>query len=234
MADGGLAELHALRLRLEEVQHRLDLGPRQIRSREQVVEKRNAELAKLKDEVVQAKLAADRKSLQLRTHEAKLAELQAKLNAASSNREFDIIRGQIDADSMAKSVLEDEILEALEKIDQAQSAVRDMQAKVEAAKAEVVAGAAGIKADEPGLRDEAGTLSARIAALENEIVPAAIREPYKRLVQAHGAAALASVEKGVCTGCYVKVLPQSLVEVNSGKAIFCKSCGKLLYPAPTE
>lgn len=234
MADGGLVELHALRIRLEEVQHKLDLGPRQIRSREQIVEKRNADLAKLKDDVVQAKLSADRKSLQLKTHEAKLAELNAKLNAASSNREFDIIRGQIDADTMAKSVLEDEILEALEKIDQAQSAVRDMQARVEAAKAEVVSGAAGIKADEPGLRDEAGSLTARIEALENEVVPAVLREPYRRLVQAHGAAALAAVEKGVCTGCYVKILPQSLVEVNSGKAIFCKSCGKLLYPAPVQ
>ena len=44
--------------------------------------------------------------------------LKAKLNAAASNREYQALKDQIAADQMAGSVLADEILEALEKIDE--------------------------------------------------------------------------------------------------------------------
>ena len=66
------------------------------------------------------RVAADQKQLQLKAGEEKIKDLKRKLNAAASNREYQILKEQIAADDMAKSVLEDEIIEALEKIDQFQ------------------------------------------------------------------------------------------------------------------
>ncbi len=62
-------------------------------------------------------MAADQKQLQLKSSEDKVKDLRRKLNAAASNREYQALLEQIAADEMANSVLADEILEALEKID---------------------------------------------------------------------------------------------------------------------
>ena len=81
----------------------------------------------LKQKLKDQRGASDRKSLDLKTNEAKIADLQTKLNTSTNNREYDIIRGQIDADSSANSVLEDEILESLEKVDLCQTDIREQE-----------------------------------------------------------------------------------------------------------
>src|SRR4051794_4950840 len=91
----GLKRLHELHLQLREVQSELELGPRQIAARRQMVAKKQAELEDRRQKLKQAKVTADQKNLQLKTNEAKIAELRAKQNSITSNREYDILRGQI-------------------------------------------------------------------------------------------------------------------------------------------
>jgi len=132
-AAGDLKELHRLHLELETVRAELDKGPKRIQQQRNKVEKCEREIEAARERVKQMKMAADQKSLQLKTNEAKISELKAKLNAATNNKEFDIIKSQIDADSMANSVLEDEILEAYEKIDQAETEIDEFQKRREVA-----------------------------------------------------------------------------------------------------
>src|SRR5436190_2251669 len=113
----GLKQLHELHLQLREVQSQLEAGPRQIAARRQFQDKKQADLEVRRQKLKQLKMTADQKNLQLKSNETKIADLRAKQNTVTSNREYDILRGQIDADLMAKSVLEDEILEALEAVD---------------------------------------------------------------------------------------------------------------------
>ncbi len=63
--------------------------------------------------------------------------MKAKLNAAQSNREYQAFRDQIAADEMANSVLADEILEGLEKIDELQKIAAEAEQTVLKAKDEV-------------------------------------------------------------------------------------------------
>ena len=53
----------------------------------------------------------------LRSGEGKILELETKLNQSSTNREYQALKDQIAADNMANSVLADEILEAMERVD---------------------------------------------------------------------------------------------------------------------
>ena len=85
-------------------------------------------------------MAADQKQLQLKAGEEKIKDLKRKLNAAASNREYQILKEQIAADEMANSVLEDEILEALEKIDQFQAKIAEAEAALAAARQKAAAG----------------------------------------------------------------------------------------------
>ena len=151
MAKGALRSLHQLHLELQEVHDKLGQGPRQIEARKKIVVRRQEELKKQGEQKQQLKMSADEKTLQLKTNEGKISELKVKLNTCSSNREFDIFRSQIDADEMANSVLEDEILEAFERVDGVQDAIgvceQDLQAAhdEEARLAKAVADAASAR-----------------------------------------------------------------------------------------
>lgn len=224
-----LTALHQLHLRLQEVQEELARGPRSINARKAAVEKKRTELEARRQKLKQLKVAADQKNLQLKTNENKIADLRSKLNVAVSNREYDIIHGQIDADTMANSVLEDEILETLTRIDQAQVEVKQAEQDVAAAEADLQKVAADVQAREPGLQEKAAGLQTEVAAAE-KFLPPDIVPQYRRAVQAFGADALAAVNNKICTSCNLQLTSQKIVELNTGKLMFC-GCGRLLYMA---
>ena len=106
----------------------------------------------------------------LKSGEEKIKGLKGKLNAAASNREYQAIKDQIAADEMANSVLADETLEALEKIDELQGMVAEAQKKIAVAKEELA------KVQET-VRKESQGLDAEIQRLENELKEAEARIP---------------------------------------------------------
>ncbi|MEW4526136.1 MAG: zinc ribbon domain-containing protein [Maioricimonas sp. JB045] len=228
MAAPELTRLHELHLKLRDVRDELARGPRQIKAREQIVAQARDRQSQAEEQLKQLKAAADRKSLDLKTHESKIGELQAKLNSAASNREYDIIRGQIDADRVAMSVLEDEILELLDKVDRKRTEIGQIEEEVKKAEAEKQRFAAEFESKLAGLESRAAALEEKIKASETGF-KGDIAERYRRLVDAYGADAMAAVEGGVCTNCYVGLTTQTQVSLRSGKFIFCSTCGRLLY-----
>jgi predicted nucleic acid-binding Zn-ribbon protein len=227
-ADYGLAELHRLLLAAREVQDEMERGPRQLKARQQMIAQKQDDLETQRQKHKTLRMSADQRSLQLKSNEAKIGDLKVKLNQATSNREFDIIRAQIEADAMANSVLEDEILDALEKVDAAQIAIKKLEDEVAHAKADEIRVAAEIAAAQPGFQARLAELQKAIANAEARL-PENVVVPYRRLVQAHGAAALAEVDGSTCSACYVTLPPQTVMQVRSGEPLFCKTCGRLMY-----
>jgi uncharacterized protein len=223
----GLKELHDLRLQLEEVTGQIEKGPRQFASRQAALAKKKAEAEAMRARLTQQKMKADQKNLQLRSNESKIHDLGGKLNAAASNREFDALKHQIEADKMANSVLEDEILEILDGCDAMQGEIREFEREVAAYEAETASLVDSIKQAEPGLKRRAEELEAQIAEAE-KILPNDILPQYRRLVQNYGASALSPVQGKACGECYVSQRPQTIVELRAGKCIFC-TCGRLMY-----
>lgn len=228
MTKGFLRDLHQLHLQFQEQIDKLKKGPRKIAARKKVTERKQTDLEADNGKLKQLKMAADEKTLQLKINDSKIAELKLKLNMASSNREFDIFKSQIDADTMANSVLEDEVLEVYEKIDQTQEAIAACQQALALAARQEQATVEEVATAEPGLRQEADRLEGALATAEREL-PAGIIVQYRRLVQAHGADALASVKDKSCRSCYTILTTNEIVELNLGKMVFCRDCGKLLY-----
>ena len=95
-------------------------GPRQVRIAEGAVKKVEGEVVQAKEAYRHAKMACDEKQLQLKQREARLIDLQGKLNQAQNNKEYQLLKDQMAADRQANSVLADEILEALDKLDHLQ------------------------------------------------------------------------------------------------------------------
>ncbi|MGC1276539.1 MAG: hypothetical protein WBC44_22795 [Planctomycetaceae bacterium] len=226
----GLRELHRIHAEIQRVRTELERGPRQVRAKRRLVENKSAEIEQLKAKLLQSRKSADEKGLQLKSNEAKLHGLQIKLNQATSNREFDAVKGQMDADKMANSVLEDEILEALEKVDAMKAGIEAAEKEKANLDSDAEKFAAGVAANEGDLKSELARLESSLAVAE-KIIPSGLMGDYKRLVQGHGATALAPLEGKACTSCMTTVTTQQSIDLRSGRFTFCRSCGRLLYQA---
>jgi predicted nucleic acid-binding Zn-ribbon protein len=223
-----LRELHRIHQQLTELRDRVERGPKQVRAREANVTQLKSRLDEARSRVQETQVTANRKQLDLRAGEQKIVDLKAKLNACSSNREYQALMEQIAAAEMANSVLADEILESLEKIDALAKAVKEVEGHV-------AGGTQELDKTRHAVDDAAATLRADITRLENSLaqaeaaLPAEFKADYNRVVRGKGAQGLASVEDGVCGGCGQQITLNMQNELMLSKPVFCKACGCLLY-----
>jgi predicted nucleic acid-binding Zn-ribbon protein len=228
-----MSHLHRILKQLTDRKERLERGPLQIRAHENRVSELQAVQATAKQSTTKARMAADNKQLQLQTSEAKIADLQTKLNACSSNREYQALLEQIAADKMTNSVLEDEILDAMEKAESLQENVKQSDANL----------AAGITKTEQlkqSVSIEATAFKADIAKLKTELadavqyLPDDVRVDYDRIVKTRKDDSMASVEGDICNGCYQQITPNMVSYLAMKQMVICKSCGRMLYPVDSD
>src|SRR5438046_2307477 len=164
-----LRTLHRIHRQHSDLKDRLSRGPRQIQAAEMAVKKCETDLGQAKDAYKQAKMASDEKQLQLKHRESKLADLQAKLNMAQSNKEYQLLKDQMAADKQANSVLADEILETLEKIDQLQAAVKTADSNLAKTKDELSKVGRRISDQQHGLESELARVRGALDAAEGQL-----------------------------------------------------------------
>ncbi len=223
-----LRTLHRLHEQLADLRHRLARGPKQVVLREQNVKAREADLEEVREAVKQAKLKADRQQLDLKASEQRNVDWNAKLNTCSSNKEFQTLKEQIAAAEMANSVLADEILESLERIDAMGDKVSEAEEAVKATAAELAKVKEQISAAAEVIRGDIARLEAELVDAEKAL-PVEFRGDYDRVVNVKGADGMSEAEDGVCNGCGQKITPNMQNELLMHRPTFCKSCGRLLY-----
>lgn len=223
-----LRELHRIHRQLADLHERLEQGPKQIRIRTAGVAQAEEQLAKLNADVKAARVAIDQKQLQLKASEGKVIDLKVKLNQANSNREYQALREQIAADEMAGSVLADEILEAMEKVDGMKALVPEAEKHVAKAKEELAKTQQHVREQDELLRGDIKRLEAALQEAESGL-PDDFREVYQRVVKAKGQDAMAPVEGSSCGGCYQQLTANTVNEINMGRVVLCRSCGRVLY-----
>jgi predicted nucleic acid-binding Zn-ribbon protein len=225
-----LRTLHRIHRQHSDLRDRLARGPRQIQIAEMSVKKCETDLAQAKDVYRQAKMASDEKQLQLKHREAKLVDVQAKLNMAQSNKEYQLLKDQLAADKQANSVLADEILESLEKLDELQAAVKAAEGNLTKTKDELNKVGKRVSDQQQGLETEMARVSGELHSAEGQL-DGDYKDNYMRLSRSMGEDALAPVEGGCCGGCSQTLTVQMLNLLKLDKPVFCMSCGRLLYLA---
>ncbi len=228
VTSAALRELHRLHRQLTDLGERMARGPKQIKAREANLARLADELAKLQADHKAARVRSDQKQLLLKSGEDKVESLKTKLNAAASNREYQALKDQIAADQMAGSVLADEILEAMEKIDELAAHIAEQQQKIAGAKDELAKAQQAVR-DQVGMLDtDVKRLSADLRTAESAL-PADFRQHYQRLVDSKHEDAMAEVQGEFCGGCFQQLTPNSMAELSMSLAIFCRNCGRLIY-----
>lgn len=223
-----LRELHRLHSQLSDLRGRLDRGPKQVAAHKANVAKLEADLATAKQLVTDTRKAADHKQLDVKSQEDRISGWEAQLNSAKSNKEYQTLQEQIAAGRMAASVLEDETLELLGRIDETVAEAHRHEERLEAGKAELAKVETNVAATMETLKVEVARLEGDLAEAE-KLLPADFKSDYQRVVGAKGPDGLAPFEDGVCQGCGQSTTLQMQDDLRQSKPVFCKSCGVLLY-----
>jgi predicted nucleic acid-binding Zn-ribbon protein len=228
ISGSALRQLHRIHRQLTDLRERLARGPKQIAAGEMIVKRAEGDVAAAKASHRQARITADDKQLQLKSREARMSDLKVKLNQAQSNREFQALKEQIAADQQANSVLADEILEAMEKIDELQGGIVTAEAMLKKAIEEAAKVRARINEAQQGLEMELSRVMAELEQAETAL-PDDFKPEYIRMTKAKGEKAMAQVEGGCCGECFQMITANMENELRLSKPIFCKSCGALMY-----
>jgi len=223
-----LRELHRIHQQLADLRDRLERGPKQVRARESAVAQLEAKLAEARDRAKQMQMALDRKQLDLKSGEQKVIDLRVKLNGANSNREYQAFLEQIAAAEMAGSVLSDEILEGMEKIDQFALGTKEAEKNLAVGKQELEKAKQAVESSLASIRGDISRLENELAEAEKSL-PADLKADYQRVVRSKGADSLSAADDGVCTGCGQQITLNMQNELRLSKLVFCKACGRLLY-----
>ncbi|NLX54733.1 MAG: phospholipase [Planctomycetaceae bacterium] len=228
VSAAALRELHRIHRQITDLKGRLDRCPKQVRAAEALLARLEDALAKAKEALTQTRVSADSKQLQLREREHRIQDLQIKLNTCSGNREYQTLKEQIAADKQANSVLSDEILEALEKIDVLQAELTKTESDRNSAAAALESLRVETQGKQERLEAELRRVTLELSQAE-QALPSDFKADYVRIARARGEDTLAQVDGNVCSCCYHVLTTQTINELLQSKPVSCKSCGALLY-----
>ncbi|CAN5215956.1 zinc ribbon domain-containing protein [soil metagenome] len=173
----------------------------------------------------------DKKKLELDvgTRTESINRLKTQQYETRKNEEFRAMANEIERYAKEISGIEDQELELMEQAD---------KVKLEVAEAEKNATAArsAVAKQQADLDEKAKTLEARLQELLAERAELAgkidedVLERFERLLASKGDSAVVGLVHEVCTGCHMKITPQTAHRVKAGKEIVsCEQCGRILY-----
>ena len=223
-----LRTLHRIHRQLGDLKERLARAPRLAQAHQSNLEKLEAQLEAAKSEAKSQRVADDAKQLQLTSGEEMIKKRQMQLRQAGDNREYQALKDQIAADEMTNSVLADEILEGMEKLDQLTAKLTASEDAVEKAVGQARKSQQASQEEQPLIENDIQRLEADLKEAEGSLSDDH-RELYYRLIARMGEDALVPLNKQFCGGCNQKIPVNMINALMLSRAIACKTCGRLLY-----
>ena len=176
-----------------------------------------------------AELVVKKHEMDVQTRRTTVIRLKQQQFETRKNEEFQALAHEITRYEKDVDELETKELEAMDEVDR----LRAIQTEAETALARTrkLVDEDLAQVAERGERIRAERLK---VAAERERAAATAPEDllplYDRLMKSKNGMALAPLEDGKCQGCHMKLIPSTVVAVQSGREITrCEDCGRILY-----
>ena len=215
--------------KIKQIQTEIKSLPQQRQNLEAQLAASAATLAALKHKGQH--LEMDRKKLELDagTRQESITRLKTQQYETRKNDEFRAMGNEIERYEKEIRAIEDQELELMDQADKLKAEIGAEDKKASGARE-------SIARQMTDLEEKAKTLETRLTELTAERTEAAgkidedLLGRFERLFASKGDAAIVSLEHEVCTGCHMKVTPQTAHRVKNGKEIVsCEQCGRILY-----
>jgi predicted nucleic acid-binding Zn-ribbon protein len=237
-----LKELQALDTQCRNLELARKHQPEVIAEKRREIEAKKAAFEQQKKAVLELRKSVDIKDLNLKEIEAKLAKLRGQLTTVKTNKEYSAFLSQIGADEADKSRLEDEILQLMGKVEEAQRALQETTQKFALEQKETEEFVRKAEEEQQAAEKQIGGLRGQRDRVREQI-PREFLDPYERLLGKRDGVALTCAlrhipasrssddsETWVCQGCFMNLTMQTIASLmTSKKPVFCKSCGRMLY-----
>ncbi len=143
-------------------------------------------------------------------------------------KELSDLQHEIESLERRRSTLEDQILEAM-------IAIEEAEAEKETAEAELATIENEWQNRQAYLKEEQHTLALRLHTLAGERqkcisqIPEELLNEYQTLSQRKNGTAVAELKQNICQGCRLTVSEQQIRDARAGKKVHCNNCGRILY-----
>jgi hypothetical protein len=216
-------QIHALRKEKDEDK------PAELTKLKAEFEEKKKALEAIDKEVKESQLRRKNKELDLATKEEAARKAQAQLYQLKTNKEYQAKLSEIASLKADVSLLEEDVLRALDAIEEAEK-------KLTAVKAELAAQEKKFKEEENKIANRVRDIEAQITTLEDKRnifvkdVEPTILSRYEKLLSTRSGLAIVPVDNESCGACHMRVTAQSINEIKMYKnLIFCESCVRILY-----
>ena len=224
-----LKRLQSLKNKINELEASQERRKQDVQKKRVQIENEKALAEKKHEAKVAVQKEIDRKELDLKANEGEITKFNVQLNSIKSNKEYSILVSEIGSKKADMSVLEDEIL--------------DTMSRLETANQEYEKATKVLRNEEESLKDLIKSVDAEIKEVDDEIEKIKNEQKkyidlldehslkhYNRLSNIKGGKAVVPVIGNVCGGCSMNIRAQTLNALMSGKdLVFCQSCSRILY-----
>jgi len=224
-----LLSLQERDLELDRLQAEVAAIPGKIAALKGQIQTNKTALENAKKELTQLQLNKKSKEVDLESQETAVRKHATELNAVKSNDAYRALLGEIDKAKKDKSALEDQILQVMEQIDQAN---RSWKEKESAAKSEEADFQRQISEWETKQKNLEEQLTQKKTEREGSTgtLNKGLYEQYQRLRQGKRGTAVVPLRSEQCSGCHMKVSQNLINEVRRGqKLMTCESCSRIVY-----
>ena len=164
------------------------------------------------------------------TIQAQIEKSNEKLKTVKTNKEYQAGLQEIEDLNQLQSGIEDKMLENLEAIDEAESAVASERDNFAAFSRQTEQEKAQVETESVEMQQKLKQLQQERAQLVAAIDPDLI-EKYEQTKQYTGAVAVAAVKDAVCQGCHMNIPPQMYNELQRfDRLLVCPHCERIIYP----
>lgn len=222
-----LLELQNVDMRIRGLELRQTMVPKEIANLKNSVISVDGELKGKRDDLNKTTLEIKQLESQIKQKNEHISKLMTQSSMVKKNTEYQAMMKEIEDVKAGISDLETQMIELFDKSDDNSTISKEAEKQA--------------KAQKQSIEDEVKELEQLIGEIKGEIVkqheariPLAAKldtdvlNRYNRLLKANGIP-LVRIENGICGHCHLRVIPQTLHEVNKGAVTVCENCGHLVY-----
>jgi predicted nucleic acid-binding Zn-ribbon protein len=222
-----LKSLNKIDIQLQTLKKDMERLPKQLLDQQKECKALQANVDRAREMMLKQKLEAERFELEVKSGEAELKRLATQMNILKTSKEFDAVRRQMDAQRIWNKENEEKTLQILEKVDGFQKEIDKNISALSVAEKKLFEDNAVVAKDVAELKVQFDALFAQREKLTPGIEEKELTT-YNRVVASRGIA-IATVDRGTCSGCYMKVPAQTHNLALLGKEmVCCPSCGRIL------
>lgn len=172
----------------------------------------------------------DSKVLHHRSLEEEIKKSRGKLFLIKNNKEYTAFLSEVGSKEADKSVLEDEILSMMSRLEGLHAEEKELNKKIQEEEKEFTAYSNSLKAELETLEKEVQECQKQRKE-SSELLDKEALIQYQRLIEKDGLAVV-EVNGEDCGGCNMRVTPQTInLLLRHQELVFCRNCGKILYIA---